>query len=225
MEKDLKRQKNLPYIQNFLAGRFSSLALGAFRSNHELCAKLGVCWAAKRFFNKSPNGRAFGANFVMTRDEWYNKLHKDRDATGYSYGLFGLIHRTTGKPYRRGKTSRHGYVKGGYFSFPEYNISVGFEHCDGVVEMVWATDVEHQTTSSSTFNANGERVDPKDSKITRFGSSCQVSKSIVQRINKLNTLRGDMDDEAWELFCESKIENYVNDIKRKCQVLRKQRVV
>lgn len=76
MEKDLRQQQNLPYVQHFLAGRFSSLSLEDFQSNHEICAKLGLSWASHQFFN-SPNRQAFCGNFVMTRDEWYNKIHED----------------------------------------------------------------------------------------------------------------------------------------------------
>ncbi|EGG12583.1 uncharacterized protein MELLADRAFT_100986 [Melampsora larici-populina 98AG31] len=35
-----------------------------------------------------------------------------------------------------------------------------FGDCGGVVEMVWATDVEHQTTESTTHGAKGDRVNP-----------------------------------------------------------------
>ncbi|EGG05986.1 uncharacterized protein MELLADRAFT_87489 [Melampsora larici-populina 98AG31] len=223
MEKDLRRQQNLPYIQNFLAGQFSSLSLEAYQSNYKIGAKLGLSWASNRSFN-SPNGQAFGGNFVMTRDEWYNKAHKDCDATGYSYGLFGLIKRGTGKLYRCGSKSRHGYVKEGHFSFPEYNIQVSFEDCDGVVEMVWAMDVEHQTTESTTHGANGDRVKPRQSKITQFGSLCQVSKLIVQRINLILNKRSAMNEEEWVEYRESKVENYADKIKRKCQTHKKLRI-
>ncbi len=35
---------------------------------------------------------------------------------------------------------------GSRFVFNDYNIEIDFDKCDGVVEMVWATDVTHQTT-------------------------------------------------------------------------------
>ncbi|EGG08830.1 uncharacterized protein MELLADRAFT_84396 [Melampsora larici-populina 98AG31] len=99
MDKDLRCQKNLPYIQQFLAGQFSSLALGAFQSNVELCAKYSnFSWASIFFFN-SLNGNVFGANFGMTHNKWNNTAHKDPHATGYSFGLFVLIKRLTGKLY------------------------------------------------------------------------------------------------------------------------------
>lgn len=99
MENDLRRQMYLPYINHFLAERFASLSIGAFESNCHRAAKCRTpSWSSKSFF-KSPNGRVFGSNFVVTRDEFANMIHVDNDHSGFTFGLFSLIHRDTGRLY------------------------------------------------------------------------------------------------------------------------------
>lgn len=223
MKNDVQRQMYLPYINHFLAERFSSLSLGAFESNAERAAKChSPSWASKSFFG-SPNGRVFASNLVVTRDEFVNAEHKDNDHSGYAFGLFSLIKRDTGKLYHRGRTSKHGYVKGARFVFSDYNVEVNFDKCDGVVEMVWATDINHYSTSSKTYNEDDERVQPEKADITRFGCSCQISKSIVDRINQITNMRGEMSDAEWETYREGLVENYADELHRKREMLHAQR--
>ncbi|KAH9820169.1 hypothetical protein DFH28DRAFT_1080012 [Melampsora americana] len=96
-----------------------------------------------KFFNP-PNRQASGANFAMTYC----------DAKAYSYRL-----------YRRGNSSRHGYIKGGHFSFLEYYMCVIFKDCDVVVQMI-----TRRLPGPTTHGANGQHLKPKEYKITQFGN-------------------------------------------------------
>ena len=74
-----------------------------------------------------------------------------------------------------------------------------FDGCDGVVEMVWASDIKHYSTHSETFTHDHQSIPPEDATITRFGLSCQISKSIIQRLNQITDMRGNRSDEEWEI--------------------------
>jgi hypothetical protein len=183
MENNLRCQMYLPYINHFLAEKFASLSIGAFQSNCEQAAKCSAP-SSKSIF-KSPNGCVFGFNFVITRDEFANKEHVDKNHSGYTFGLFSLIHQDTGRLYQSGRTSKHGYTKGAQFVFPDDNFEINFDACDGVVEMVWASNIRHYSTHSRNFTHDHQPIEPEEAKITQFGSSCQIATSIVQCLNQI----------------------------------------
>lgn len=99
-------------------------------------------------------------------------------------------------------------------------MEIDFDECDGVIEMVWASDVQHYSTHSKTYTHDHQPIPPEDAKITRFGSSCQIAKSIVARIKLLTDMRGDMCDQEWEVYRETLAENYADELLRKLQMLK-----
>ncbi|EGG04937.1 uncharacterized protein MELLADRAFT_107956 [Melampsora larici-populina 98AG31] len=91
MEADLKRQGNLPQIESFFAEQFSGLLLSAFESNATIAARVQApSWGNDSFY-VSPNAKVFGSNITVTFDKFANKKHKDRDASKYAFGFFGLV--------------------------------------------------------------------------------------------------------------------------------------
>lgn len=221
MYEDATRQANLPHIENFFAERFSSLSLYAHRSNAELAANKGApSWAGVDFF-KSPNAHVFASNLVVTFDEFVNSPHIDLDASKFAFGIFARAYRKTGEYYFRGDDRTQSDIVGAGFLLVNYNRYLDYDACDGVVEQVWNTKILHCTTPSRTFNPKGQRISPNKGTITRFGCACQISQALVDRIEKVNTLRGDMDDAKWERFKDTVLTGYTKEIRKKMKKLAK----
>ncbi|EGG00995.1 uncharacterized protein MELLADRAFT_92839 [Melampsora larici-populina 98AG31] len=219
MEADLKRQGNLPEIESFMAERFSGLSLHAFESNASIAARTNApSWASESFY-VSPNAKVFGSNIVVTCDQFVNKKHKDKDCSKYVFGLFGLVDRASGRLYQRGKTAPRGTIMGGRFVLNDYNVDVNLEASDGVIEMIWNSQVHHQTTASKTFNADAMQVAPEDAEITRFGCACQISQALVNRLDNVKALRSEMSEEDWVTHQSSVLTGYKEQAHKKMKAL------
>ncbi|EGF98135.1 uncharacterized protein MELLADRAFT_113818 [Melampsora larici-populina 98AG31] len=84
-------------------------------------------------------------------------------STMYQHGTAQNKFRTNGPTIRVSKNRR-----GDMFAIgiqPGYLKGVAGA-CDGVVEMVWATNVRHQTTESTAHYSTGQCINPKDAVIT-----------------------------------------------------------
>ncbi|EGG07267.1 uncharacterized protein MELLADRAFT_85892 [Melampsora larici-populina 98AG31] len=208
MEADLKRQGNLPEIENFIAERFSGLSYNAFQSNSTLALITDAPSWANQSFYVSPNSQVFSSNITMTCDEFTNKKHKDHDATDYAFGFFCLIDRATGELYEKGSTVPRGNVIGARFVLDDYNLEVDLDSSDGVLELIWNTQVNHHTSPSKTYDANNQRVAPADAEVTRFACSCQISLSLVQRIAKVYALRDGMNEKQWNVYRDTQLHGY-----------------
>ncbi|EGG05857.1 uncharacterized protein MELLADRAFT_87712 [Melampsora larici-populina 98AG31] len=196
MQEDLERQGNLPAIEDFYAERFAGLSSYAFNSNAELASRVGVpSWAGESFY-VSPNAQVFASNIAVTYDEFYNAKHTDLDESKYTFGFFTRINRHTGKLYSLRNDPFQGDSNGSQFFLDNYNVTVDFDACDGVVEMLWASQTDHHTSNSKTFNKNNVRVIPARGSITRFGCACQINKRLVERIQEVNNMRGDLCDDS-----------------------------
>lgn len=117
--------------------------------------------------------------------------------------MFGLANCTTGRLLRASKAP---FSIHSVFSFPEYGVLVHFHRCDGVVEMVWNVRVLHHTLRSVTKTTPQHPSKPCSiipacrAPVTRFGSSCQISKKIVSlsaSLRKVQEVGGGLD---WSLF-------------------------
>ncbi|EGG01581.1 uncharacterized protein MELLADRAFT_92051 [Melampsora larici-populina 98AG31] len=219
MEADLKRQDNLPQMESFFAERFSGLSLSAFESNATIAARVQAPSWGNQSFYVSPNAKVFGLNITVTFDEFANKKHKDRDASKYAFGFFGLIDRITGDLYQRGSTAPQGDTIGSRFVLDDYNFDVNLDACDGVIEMVWNSQVNHHTTPSRTYNASRAQVSPEQAEITRFACSCQISQALVDRIDKVRSLRAEMCEEDWINYQASVLTGYKEQAHKKMKAL------
>ncbi|KAG0139099.1 hypothetical protein CROQUDRAFT_55199, partial [Cronartium quercuum f. sp. fusiforme G11] len=143
-----------------------------------------------------------------------NLPHQDHDHTRYSFGMFCRIKQDTGELYELGSEETLGDVKGAKFVIEEFGIEVAFDRCNGIIEMLWDTKMEHYSTPSISVNAKGEVIDPMTSPITRFGSSCQISEALVKRIVLLekNKTNQGMLNEEWEKYRLSHVKSYEEEV-------------
>lgn len=219
MEADLKRQGNLPAIESFFAERFSGLSLAAFQSNATLAARTNApSWANESFY-VSPNAQVFGSNITVTFDEFANKKHKDRDASKYAFGFFGLIDRATGEFYHRGSTAPRGNTLGARFVLDDYNFDINLDATDGIIEMLWNSQAHHHTTPSRTYDSNSKQIPPQEAEITRFACSTQIAQGLVNRLDKVKSMRSEMSDEAWLDYTSTVLTGYKEQAHKKMKAL------
>ena len=219
MEADLKRQGNLPAIESFFAERFSSLSLFAFESNATLAAQSNAPSWANASFYVSPNSKVFGSNIVVTCDEFVNKKHKDRDSSKYAFGLFSLVDRATGELYQRGLTAPRGNTLGARFILDDYNVDVNLDASDGIIEILWNSQIHHRTSASKTYDVDHKEISVETAEITRFGCSCQISQALVNRLDKVKALRSTMSEEDWNTYQASVLTGYKEQAHKKMKAL------
>lgn len=70
--------------------------------------------------------------------------------------------------------------------------------------------VEHYTSQSITYNEYGEETHPTKCRITRYGSSCQISQTLVDRISLFEEDRDKegMSSSEWEAYRRSRVKAY-----------------
>jgi hypothetical protein len=71
--------------------------------------------------------------------------------------------------------------------------------------------IPHYTTHSQYFDAKGSEVKPEKSEVTHFGSSCQISESLVNRIAILQKEKSSMTPEAWEKFKAERVKTFEDE--------------
>jgi hypothetical protein len=157
----------------------------------------------------------FASNIAVTFDEFVNGKHTDIDESEYSFGFFTRINRQTGKLYSLKNDVFQGDSIGAQFHLDDYNIMVDYDACDGVVEMLWASQTHHHTSGSKTYNHNHARVIPTRGKITRFGCACQISKRLVERIKEVNDMRGDLGEDDWVKLRSTLLTGYPEEARKK----------
>lgn len=197
------RQNQLHKHRDFWAKQFASLSLGAFKTNVEIGRAHCLPSFDQRTWRRDPNARVWASSMSVTRDNFCNRPHQDIDASECAFGMFALANRTNGRLVRSGDFPLDIHA---VFSFPEYGVFVLFHRCDGVVEMVWNVRVLHNTLRSVTKCTPEHHSKPLSTipawraPITRFGSSCQISKKIVSlsaSLRKVQEVGGGLD---WSLF-------------------------
>lgn len=70
------------------------------------------------------------------------------------------------------------------------------------------SQIEHYTSRSITYNENGDEIHPSKCKITHYGSSCQVSQMLVNRISLLEKDKEGMLASEWEAYRKSRVKSY-----------------
>ncbi|EGG11769.1 uncharacterized protein MELLADRAFT_102217 [Melampsora larici-populina 98AG31] len=208
---DIQRMKLLPTIDKFISKLFANLVFSQFKANLVLRQQYGVYWASPKVLNTSSKS-SVGSNLVITRDEFANELHEDPDASGCAIGLFCLMERDSGNVIypNDSDTPPPFHIEGAYFHLDKYNTKIRLSHLPKVV--IWNTKTLHHSSHSQTLNVFGERVTPEDANLTNFGSSVQISKTIVDRIKGMNKKEAGMSDKMKETFKKEHIKDYAEEI-------------
>ena len=55
----------------------------------------------------------------------------------------------------------------------------------------------------------------EDCEVTQFGSSAQISESLVQRIKLLTNKKDDLTDQDWETYKQKRIKTYQQEVQAK----------
>lgn len=155
------RMATFHWIRDFLAERFSSLALSVFKSNLEIGLITKVPGFDDVEWQDTPNGKVFASNMVVSCDGFYNEPHTDHDHTRYAFGINCLIDRETGKPYQLEGSENKGSIVGSLFVLKDFDIAVDYDRCDGIYETVWDSQAEHYTAESVTYDKHGDEISPK----------------------------------------------------------------
>lgn len=229
-------------IRDFWAERFSSLSLKTFTSNKALASQANIPSFDDLEWSTTPNGSVFASNLVVTAECFYNEPHVDNDHSKHAFGMFGRIFQETGQLYNLEGGEHFGDVQNCAFVIEEYDVEADFDGCNGVVEMIWDTtmslfsvclirffrllksnvgivQISHYTRESYATNAAGISVDPRQSQITRYGSSCQILESLVQRIILLEKEKERLLNEQWEKFWKERVKEYEDEYQAKKQKL------
>ena len=108
-----------------------------------------------------------------------------------------------------------------------------------LVELIWATDVNHYTSHTLFSPEEQKKLTTLRGAITRlknkaravgksggttslegqhvvaYASSSQITSAVVQAMNNIMDMQGDMDDEAWERYHPTIAGTYDEQLKRK----------
>lgn len=55
----------------------------------------------------------------------------------------------------------------------------------------------------------------KSCKVTRYGLSCQISESMVQRIQLLSEKKKKMGESKWLKYCGTRVKSYEDEVEKK----------
>lgn len=212
---DVERMKRFHIIRDFLAERFSTLSLSIFKSNLALALEANIPGFDEPEWQDTPNGKVFASNLVVTWDGFCNRPHTDRDHTRYASGLWSLIDRENGKPIEGHASKKLGSVEGACFIVKRFGVKVVLGLCDGIYELLWDLTVPHYTSSSISRNAKGKVVEHKKCPVTLYGSSCQISESLVNRVRLLEKEREGMSDGEWQIFKTKRVKSHGDEISLK----------
>ncbi|QRV85147.1 hypothetical protein RhiJN_13165 [Ceratobasidium sp. AG-Ba] len=120
-----------------------------------------------------------GSNVTVTRFDFSNAFHCDKDASPFSFGLW-LLTDKEGNPVVDDEKSRSA-VTGGQFALPELKLAVDFGQCTGLVDMMWRGSQDlHATIRSQTQEG-----------YMRFGTSIQGARRLFDRVQ--NALQKPLD--------------------------------
>lgn len=211
---DKTRAKDLPGHAEFWATIFYSLSQFAFLQNAVTGRREKLpCFSDPFWTGKTSTGLVWASNISITSKGFNNEAHVDKDLSSYTFGVFCYCLSDTGEIYLRSLNSNIGYVKGASFWLDAYNVKIDFDACDGVIEMVWRSDTPHHSSPSTTHDAQGNDINPKKAPFTRFGSSCQISKSLVGQVRFMLAEKLTMSPAEWDTYCEGVVKDYEQETK------------
>lgn len=183
MLEDEARMGLLPNIEQFIAQRFQSLAGSAFKANTIVGATTRAPSFASSMFWHIPNDLCFGSNLIVTWYGFSNASHMDFDATKFAFGFFAIIDQYTGRLYQFPALGPSPNIKHAAMMFEKYHIGIALAVKNKVLEMTWSTRELHNSCASIYEDEAGHVIRPEDSPITAFGSSIQISNSLVARVS------------------------------------------
>lgn len=216
MVADIKRMLLMPAIEKFTSSLFHALASVKHAANLAIGQACGVSWASANFLNELKLC-SIGSNLVITRDEFVNAPHEDDDATDNAIGFFCLMERDSGNLLLP-DDSRPFQIHNSIFRFPEYNINVKLGHFPKII--VWNTKVRHHSTESQTrCHPSRKLCTPKAANLTNFGSSIQIPKSMLNRVNKVEAARGNMTEAEFKAYQASRFRTYSQEIQSRISEL------
>eukprot|EP01113_Clastostelium_recurvatum_P042233 TRINITY_DN682_c0_g2_i1.p1 TRINITY_DN682_c0_g2~~TRINITY_DN682_c0_g2_i1.p1 ORF type:complete len:415 (+),score=71.80 TRINITY_DN682_c0_g2_i1:62-1306(+) len=114
-----------------------------------------------------PDNWLFTSNLTFTLDNFFNAAHRDGDLSDWTYGMWAGC-TMDGQIITDGSFQS----RDGFFYMADYKVLVDFAHLDGLAEIVWAGRHHVHGTVSGQF-APGQ---------TRYGSSCQLSRRLNERV-------------------------------------------
>lgn len=97
MREDCRNFRNLAFVENFLAERFSTLSSKAFESNNRVMKEQRLPSFSQKRWLETPNALAFATNYFITEGGFRNGPHRDGDETKYAMAWWALINYITGK--------------------------------------------------------------------------------------------------------------------------------
>lgn len=167
------QETTISWISSFYRERFENLAPMLFELTtvEALLANIPDL-SETEFKNLESNVAGFTSNLTYTTNGFYNTIHKDNDAQTYAYGIWAPISTTIGDLI----DCKDSFTcTGGEFILPSYKCFIDFSSCAGTVEVIWRSNMDYHCTIPLKI----------DSRFDRIGSSCQINKSLVDRIRNL----------------------------------------
>ncbi|KAI8451405.1 hypothetical protein BY996DRAFT_4586003, partial [Phakopsora pachyrhizi] len=194
-------------IGSFLSEVFQDIAKGAFNQCHqELVAKHIPSFTAMNYHPEEGfQPEDFSSAITFTFNNFFNTSHCDRD--GSNWTLIGFIPLTT----EGGFLANNDFdLQAGQFILRDFKIPVDFSKTLGITVLVLDTaNIKHQTLPS--FSPSG--------KFTRFGFSCQVSKSLSNTLDKY--YKGFYGDECYKNFEINGYDSYMSKVLNKQNKMQK----
>ncbi|KAJ8483234.1 hypothetical protein ONZ45_g14671 [Pleurotus djamor] len=122
----------------------------------------------------------FANSLTITRDDFGNFLHRDRDAIDIAFGIWWCGVLRDGK-YVLDTDIDHNRVIGGAFIWGLLGYGVDFQRCRGPVEIYWRGKEDEHATMRSSSPTN----------ITRFGTSVQITEGGARAVQRIWEANGD----------------------------------
>ncbi|KAF9528575.1 hypothetical protein CPB83DRAFT_854378 [Crepidotus variabilis] len=164
----------LPVVGKAFMEGFSSLYPGGYQSMRETALSEGTPSFADTDFVDKPGAKSlvpFGISLAITREDFSNYLHTDRDYTADAYGWWWPAQwDNQSKRYVFNEKVSHQDIKGGCFIWGDYGFGVDFERCEGLVEIYWRGKTDYHGTLKSVSKSGA----------TRFGTSTQLTEKGVR---------------------------------------------
>ena len=100
----------------------------------------------------------FTGNLTFMMNDFSNNFHTDHDYNSYTYGLWAPLFKESGRLASYADGFR---CTGGEFVISSYNVCLDLGAFDGIMEVIWRSNLDEHKTFASTI----------DAPFTRLGSS------------------------------------------------------
>jgi hypothetical protein len=169
----VKEQDTIAWMADFYEERFLKLSSCIFQKTVNEANIVQVPSFGVLEYNEV-NKTVFASNLTFTLKDFHNKFHCDNDYNSYSYGIWAPTFLESGNLASQDIDKFS--CKGGEFVIGPYGISIDFNGCDGVTELIWRAKLdEHRTFPSETKMP-----------FTRIGTSVQISKKLILGVQVYN---------------------------------------